>query len=231
MLHTIANFLRRLRYLLRLAATGLVVSPHRAELNRLIRAGRVEIGEHSRSYAVPTVVTFMHDDTRLTIGDYCSLSADAKIYLGGRHSLTSVTTYPHRILFRMPGAGEDGFPTPTGDTFIGSDVWLCPGAQVLSGVRIGHGAIIGAGSVVTKDVPDFGIVGGNPAKLIRHRFNEEQREALLEIAWWDWPEDEVRRAVPLLAGEDIDEFIAYARERFPHGDAGADQSERRTRTT
>ncbi len=99
------------------------------------------------------------------------------------------------------------------DSFIGSDVWLCDNAIVLTGIRIGHGAIIGAGAVVTKDVPDYAIVGGNPAKVISYRFPEEQRKALLDIAWWDWPDEDVRDAVPLIAGKDVDALIAYAAER------------------
>jgi acetyltransferase-like isoleucine patch superfamily enzyme len=201
----------RFFYYLVLRMHDWVVGPHNATMKRLIKKGRVTIGPHTLSYSLPTVRHFIHDETKLTIGDYCSLHPDATVFLGGRHSLTAVTTYPHRILWRMDGAGKDGFPTPTGDSFIGSDVWLCPGALVVSGVRIGHGAIIGAGAVVTKDVPDYAVVGGNPARVIRFRFSEEQIKALLEIQWWDWPEEDVRRSVPLLAGSDIDAFIDWAR--------------------
>jgi carbonic anhydrase/acetyltransferase-like protein (isoleucine patch superfamily) len=99
---------------------------------------------------------------------------------------------------------------PTGDTIVGSDVWTCEECVILSGVTIGDGAIVGAGAVVTKDVPPYAIVGGNPARLIRYRFDERQREALLAIRWWDWPEAEVRAALPALTGGDIDDLIAYA---------------------
>lgn len=193
-----------------------VVGP-KVTVDKLMKAGRVTVGPHTYVYGLPTIRHFILDETKLKIGDYCSISNDAIVYLGGRHKIESVTTYPHRILWNMEGAGKDGFPTPSKDSEIGSDVWLCPGSHVLSGVRIGHGAIVGAGSVVTKDVPDYAIVGGNPARVISYRHTEEQRAALLEIAWWDWPEDEVKLAVPLLADDDIDAFIAYARERFPKG--------------
>lgn len=210
------HFLRVIYYsMIRLA--NAIRGENRATLARLRKQGRVDIGETTAGYAIPTIRHFVHDDTRLRIGEYCSMSPWAYVYLGGRHSMVATTTYPHRILWGMDGAGEDGYPTPTGDTWIGSDVWLCPGSHVMSGLRIGNGAIIGVGSIVTRDVPDYAIVAGNPAKVLGWRHTEEQRAALLEIAWWDWPREEVRRAVPLLADPDVDAFIDYARRRFPDG--------------
>jgi len=208
----ILNILRWFKWTL-LRLHDATIGPRKAELDRLIKAGRVKIGPHTYAYGNPRIKTFDYDNTCIEIGDYGSLSADSIIMLGGKHAVEALTTYPHRILWNMEGAGQDGFPVPTGDSFIGADVWLCDGAIVLSGLRIGHGAIIAAGAIVTKDVPDYAIVGGNPARLIAYRFPEEQRKALVEIAWWDWPEEEVRKAVPLLAGKDADAFIAYAREQ------------------
>lgn len=202
------NVLRRIFYAWR-RVHDLVAGPDEANLKRLKKAGRVFYGPGS--YGVPTIWTYMLDSTRLHIGNYSSIGGT--YLLGGQHAVDRVTTYPHRILMGMEGAGADGYPTPTGDTHIGSDVWTCAGSLMLSGISIGDGAIIGAGAVVTRDVPPYAIVGGNPATLIRYRFTAEQRAALLEIKWWDWPEDEVREAVPLLAGDDIDKFIAYARQK------------------
>jgi acetyltransferase-like isoleucine patch superfamily enzyme len=189
-----------------------VIGRDLAVLRRLQREGRVTLGVGT--YGVPTILTYMLDRTCLHVGNYSSLSASI-FMLGGKHPSDRVTTYPHRIWMGMEGAGEDGFPIPTGDTTIGSDVWTCWGAILLSGVTIGDGAIVAAGAVVTKDVPPYAIVGGSPARLIRYRFTEEQRQALLDIRWWDWPEHEVRAAVPLLAGDNIDAFIEYARARTP----------------
>jgi acetyltransferase-like isoleucine patch superfamily enzyme len=176
---------------------------------QLQRQGRVTVGRHT--YGIPEVWTYYLGTEKLHVGAYSSLGST--FLLGGKHAVDAVTTYPHRINWQMPGAGEDGFPTPTGDTNVGSDCWVCPGALIMSGVTIGDGAIVGGGAVVTKDVPPYAIVGGNPAKVIRYRFSEEQIAALLEIRWWDWPDDEVREAVPLLAGKDVDEFIAFARAK------------------
>jgi chloramphenicol O-acetyltransferase type B len=194
-----------------------LVGENRLTARKLTRQGRLTVGEHTVS-RTPTVRTYVHDRTSLTIGNYCSINEEAVFMLGGAHPIDSVTTYPHRILWKMDGAGDDGFPDPVGDIVVGSDVWVGAGAWILSGVQIGHGAVIGTSAVVRTHVPPYGIVAGNPARLVGHRHTPEQREALLETAWWDWPEDEVRRAVPLLAGKDIDAFLEYARERFPQQD-------------
>jgi acetyltransferase-like isoleucine patch superfamily enzyme len=147
------------------------------------------------------------------VGNYSSLGGT--FFLGGQHPHKTVTTYPFRINYRLPGAGEDGCPVPTGDTYVGSDVWCGYGTWIQSGVRIGDGAVIASGAVVTRDVPDYAIMGGVPAKVIGWRHTEEQRAALVEIRWWDWPEEEILEALPYLTSEDIDAFIEYARARRP----------------
>ena len=87
--------------------------------------------------------------------------------------------------------------------WVGHDVWIGYGATIMPGVQVGSGAIIATASVVTKDVPPFAIVGGNPAQLIRYRFDEGVREALLEIAWWDWDAAKVTRNVRAICGGDL----------------------------
>ena len=182
-----------------------------AKLRRLLKSGRVTYGRHT--YGVPTIMTYHHGVERAHFGNYSSIGGT--YILGGQHGVDRVTTYPHRINWGMEGAGTDGFPNSGPDTHVGSDVWTGEFSLMMSGITIGDGAIIAAGAVVTKDVAPYAIVGGNPAKLIRYRFNEEQIAALLEIKWWEWSDDEVRKAVPLLSGPDVDAFIAYARERTP----------------
>jgi acetyltransferase-like isoleucine patch superfamily enzyme len=191
------------------------VGPERAQMMRLTKAGRMEYGAYS--IGIPTVKAYAFDPARLTIGRYSSLSETSVVMIGGEHAIDRVTTFPHRIQWGLPGAGEDGIPLRRGDTVIGSDVWLCQRSFVRGGISIGHGAVVGAGAIVTRSVPPFAIVAGNPAKVVRYRFAEEQIAALLEIAWWDWPKAEVLAAVPYLQDTDIDKFIAYARERFPDG--------------
>jgi tetrahydrodipicolinate N-succinyltransferase len=92
-------------------------------------------------------------------------------------------------------------------------VWLCENCTILSGVTIGHGAVVANGAIVTKNVEPYAVVGGNPAKHIRWRFDEKTREALLKSAWWDWPQDEILKIAPLICSDNITNFLLYAESR------------------
>lgn len=162
-------------------------------------------------YGVPSI-KHKHKDANLTIGNYCSIAKNVEIYLGGNHRVDWVTTYPFPRYFKEL-AHIPGCAATRGNVEIGSDVWLCQNVTILSGVKIGHGAVVANGAIVTKDVPPYAIVGGNPAKLIRWRFDEETRKALLKSAWWDWPEDEVLKAAPLLCSDNIADFLRYTDSR------------------
>jgi hypothetical protein len=107
----------------------------------------------------------------------------------------------------MPGALTDGTPATKGDVVIGSDVWIAQRATILSGVSVGHGAVVAAGSVLIRDVPPYAIVGGVPAKLITYRFDQLIIESLLATKWWDWPDARIREAVPLLSSPNLKEFL------------------------
>jgi serine acetyltransferase len=100
-----------------------------------------------------------------------------------------------------------GHPSCKGDIIIENDVWIGATATIMSGVKISNGAVIGAGSVVTKDVPPYAIVAGNPAKVVKYRFTEEQIEKLLSIAWWDWEEIKIRDNAMKMWSDDINGFI------------------------
>ena len=144
---------------------------------------------------------------RIAIGSFCSIADGVTIFAGGEHNTHWVTTFPLRIAFGEPLAGQDGHPASKGPTTIGSDVWIGDGATILSGVQVGHGAVIGARAVVTADVPPYHIVAGNPARLVRPRFTADQIDALLSIAWWEWPLERIRSASGLLSSPGIDAFI------------------------
>lgn len=147
----------------------------------------------------------------LTIGNYCSIAAEVQIMLGGDHRFDFVSMYPFNQF--LPEYKHINTSRSKGDVVIGSDVWIGRGAMIMPGVTIGHGAVIAARSLVTRDVAPYAIVGGSPAKQIKLRFSEEQIAALLAIAWWDWPEAVVHERVPELLDGDIDAFIA---KHFPY---------------
>lgn len=175
------------------------------------RQGLIEIGEYT--YGIP-IVRKWDNTTGLKIGRFCSIGENVQIYLGGEHRTHWITTYPFDVLI-------DGDPTPSkGNVVIGNDVWIANNVQILSGVTIGDGAVIAAGAVVTSNVPDYAIVGGVPAKLIRFRFNMATRQRLMGIRWWDWPIDKLSAAVHLLTNGDVEELI-YFDERWDeeHGQA------------
>lgn len=186
--------------------------PDKARFERLVKAGRIEVG--TGTYGYPTVRVFVRENHRLIFGNYSSLALGATFLLGGGHPTDRITTFPLRIRLGMDGAGADGYPTECRDTLVGSDVWVGAGAVVLSGVNIGDGAIVAAGSLVRSDVPPYAIVAGNPARVIRLRFSEAEVASLLRISWWLWPESEIRSCVKLLTGANVRDFIAYASDRM-----------------
>lgn len=183
----------------------------REGLRPLIDAGFVVCGAHT--YGMPTVQYFAYPGGfKLYIGRYCSIARQVEIFLGGYHRADWVTTYPFPA-FELWAELQDRLDhaPPRGDVVIGSDVWIGEGVTVMAGVRIGHGAVIGARAVVTKDVPPYAVVAGNPGQVVKRRFDEATIAALLEIAWWRWPEARVRANLPLLLSGDIAGFIARNR--------------------
>lgn len=163
------------------------------------------------SYGLPTVRDWKEGST-LKIGAYCSIADEVTILLGGHHRIDWITTFPFPAL--IPEAEHIGHYNGThGDVVIENDVWICFGATVLSGVTIGNGAVVAANSVVTKDVPPYAVVAGNPAQFIKWRFPDEIRTLLLEAQWWLWPVEEVRAVVEFLCSDDIQSFIHYLRAR------------------
>jgi chloramphenicol O-acetyltransferase type B len=157
------------------------------------------------TYGYP-IVKDWRQNTKLVIGNYCSIADGVMIILGGEHRTDGVTTYPLVELWDPPPSGQP-LSTSKGDVIIGSDVWIGINALILSGVTIGSGAVIGAGSVVARNVQPYSIVVGNPARHIRFRIPEESIAQMLEIAWWNWPEDKVRQAAPLLLSNNLNQFI------------------------
>ena len=142
----------------------------------------------------------------LKIGRFCSIAQGVTILLGGGHRPDWVTTYPFSYIF-SEFKNTPGLPATKGGVVIGNDVWIGMNSLILSGVHIGDGAIIGAYSVVTKDVEPYTIVAGNPAKVVRKRFDQETIDELLRIKWWNWDIQKIKDNMPLLLSNRIKEFI------------------------
>jgi len=155
------------------------------------------------TYGKPVIHDF-HET--LNIGKYCSIGPDVTIILGGNHRPDWVTTYPFNQIYRELRHIK-GHPTSKGPINIGHDVWIGAGCMILSGVNVGNGACIAAGSVVVKDIPPFAIAGGNPAKVLKYRFDEETIKQLEELKWWEWEEKKIKELVPELMSTDISGFI------------------------
>lgn len=164
------------------------------------------------SYGNPSI-EFPQNGGTLSIGNFCSLANGVKILLGGEHRPDWVTTYPFNLLFKS--AWEiAGHPRTKGDVVIGHDVWIGMEAIIMSGVTIGNGAVIGARAVVVKDVPPYAIVAGNPARLVKFRFDEETIYRLQKIKWWNWTDEKIEEHLRLMLTNEIDAFLKIA-ERIP----------------
>jgi virginiamycin A acetyltransferase len=144
---------------------------------------------------------------RLIIGKFCALARGVKFIMNGaNHKLDGFSTYPFQIFGNgwdkvTPKAGELPYK---GDTVIGHDVWMGYKAVIMPGVQIGNGAIVAAKSVVVSAVAPYTIVGGNPAKPIRQRFEDDVIEALLEVAWWNWDIGKITRNLEKIVATDIE---------------------------
>lgn len=158
------------------------------------------------TYGAPNI-DFHNAGATLKIGNYCSIAPRVTILLGGEHHHDWASNYPFSLL-HDEARHLTGYPLTKGDVFIGNDVWIGYEALILSGVKIGDGAVIAARSVVSKDVEPYSIVGGVPAKHLRYRFSPETIEELLKIAWWNWSFEEIRAAWHLIQSPQVEEFVS-----------------------
>ena len=143
------------------------------------------------------------------MGAYCSVAKGAKVLLGGEHRHDWVTTFPFSALLAS-ARHIKGHPASKGDVVVGNDVWIGTDALITSGVTIHDGAVIGARAVVTKDVPPYAIVVGNPARVIRFRFPEAIVARLLATKWWQWDDERIALAMPDLLSSDVERFLTKA---------------------
>ena len=143
---------------------------------------------------------------RLVIGKFCQIAAGVEFVMNGaNHQMNAVSTFPFYTLegWEMDPLAPEDLPLK-GDTVIGNDVWIGQNAVILPGVHIGDGAIVGASSVVASDVAPYTIVVGNPARILRRRFDDELIDLLIEFKWWDRGVEEINALIPLLTCGDLE---------------------------
>jgi virginiamycin A acetyltransferase len=159
------------------------------------------------TYGAP-IVKDWHQGSTLKIGDFSSIAENVTILLGGNHPTEWISSFPFGIVFDEFKEKHYNYPKLSkGSVIIGNDVWIGLNTTILSGVTIGDGAIVAAGSIVTKNVEPYAIVGGNPAKVIKKRFSDEAISKLLTIRWWNWEIDKIKDNLDLIMSDDINLFI------------------------
>jgi len=202
----IANFVDRLRN--SLSIFKLVEKPEKKSYFLIDNPNykNFQVGEFS--YGSPRVLSW-GEGSKLSIGKFCSLADDVVILLGGEHRTDWISTYPFTSIFKNQINAIEGHPKTKGDVVIKNDVWIGRQSIILSGLTINDGAVIGAGSVVTKDVPAYAIVAGNPASLKKNRFSDIQINQLESIAWWNWPLEKILDNIDLLCSSNMDEFLKF----------------------
>ncbi|WP_129791019.1 type B chloramphenicol O-acetyltransferase [Sphingosinicella sp. CPCC 101087] len=157
------------------------------------------------------------DADKLVIGSFCSIGSGASFIMAGNqgHRNEWVSTFPFFFYPDAPEfAGAHNGYLPAGDTVVGNDVWIGSEAIVMPGIKVGHGAVIGTRALVTRDVEPYVIVGGNPAKPIRKRFEDARIAMLLEMAWWDWTDEQLKVAMPLLTSGEVEALHHHWSERI-----------------
>lgn len=189
-------------------------------LNQVIDHPNMEIGDYSYFNSFHPVddwasriapYLYAGAPERLTIGKFCQFAQGVLfITSSANHPIGGFSTYPFAIFnpetMGVYAQNTEAFP----DTHIGNDVWIGHDAKIMPSVRVSDGAIIASGAVVTRDVGPYMIVGGNPAKPIRARFDDGVIDSLLKIKWWDWPVEDIQRHLHLIVGADIDALKAVS---------------------
>ncbi|MCW8856121.1 MAG: Vat family streptogramin A O-acetyltransferase [Kangiella sp.] len=184
-------------------------------LKNFITSPNIEVGDYTYyddpdgpdNFEANVLYQFPFIGDKLKIGKFCAIAKDVKFIMNGaNHKVSGFSTYPFYIFGNgwekvLPGEGELPYK---GDTIIGHDVWLGYESTIMPGVSIGNGAIVASKSVVTADVPAYSVVGGNPAKVLKHRFDETTIEKLLLIAWWDWSAEKITENLEAIVNSDIE---------------------------
>ena len=189
--------------------------PQVGYLKNFITSPNIEVGDYTyyddpdgpEHFEKNVLYHFDFIGDKLIIGKFCAIAKDVTFIMNGaNHKSSGFSTYP---FFIFGNGWEKSAPQPgdlpfKGNTEIGNDVWIGYNATIMPGVKIGSGAIIASKSVVTNDVPAYSVVGGNPAKIIKQRFDDKTINALLSIAWWDWSSDKITAHLDAITQNNLD---------------------------
>ena len=189
--------------------------PQVGYLKNFITSPNIEVGDYTyyddpngpEHFEKNVLYHFDFIGDKLIIGKFCAIAKDVTFIMNGaNHQSAGFSTYP---FFIFGNGWEKSAPQPgdlpfKGNTEIGNDVWIGYDATIMPGVKIGSGAIIASKSVVTNDVPAYAVVGGNPAKIIKQRFDDKTIDALLSIAWWDWSNDKITAHLDAITQNNLD---------------------------
>ena len=188
-------------------------------LKNFVKAKNITIGDytyfddrrygpdHFEEYNI--LYNYDFSKVKLIIGKFCAIAAETRFLMTGDHKLDAISTYPFPIFGHGWENAFNVYDLPVkGDIVVGHDVWFGYDSLIMNGVTIGNGAIIAARAVVVKDVPAYSIVAGNPAKVVKMRFEEKVIERLQKIAWWDWPMEKINQNLKLICNLDVDQLEA-----------------------
>ena len=191
--------------------------PHHMKLvflKNIIQNPNIEVGdftyyddlENPYNFEKNVLYHFDFIGDKLRIGRFCAIASGVKFIMnGGNHETMPISSYPFQIFGNGWERIAENVAYPMkGDTVVGNDVWIGTEAVIMPGVRIGNGAVVATKAVVSRDVPDYAIVAGNPAVVVKMRFPKEQIQQLLGIAWWNWDEEKITRNLHLIHSASVE---------------------------
>jgi chloramphenicol O-acetyltransferase type B len=173
------------------------------DMIKLDKTTRITVSENDLVNSKVFYEDLTKHDAKLTIGKFCSISTRVSFFLGGNHNIKRISTWLPELNMKFDQTRD---LLTNGDIIIENDVWIGMNVMIMSGVKIGNGSVIGAGSVVSKDVEPYSIVVGNPAKVIKKRFTDDQIDILLKSEWWNWDHSIIRENSEIIFGESFEKF-------------------------